>query len=141
MPVLGRQPGTQAFRSVEEYPDGEMYPGLLVMRFDAGLFFASSDALEDRLRELAQDAETRFDTIVVSFEGVGFIDSQGSAKISEILGLAETYGAEVRLARVKPEVLHLLRLDGVIDQLGEHNVYSNVYEAAADSIDPQPTTR
>ncbi len=103
MPVLGRQPGTQAFRSVEEYPDGEMYRGLLVMRSMLGVFFASSDALEDRLRELAQDAETRFDTIIVSFEGVGFIDSHGSAKISEILGLAETYGAEVLLARVRPE--------------------------------------
>lgn len=141
MPVLGRQPKTQAFRSVEEYPDSETYPGLLVMRFDAGLFFASSDALADRLRELAQDASPRYDTIVVSFEGVGFIDSQGSAKLSEILRLADTYGAEVRLARVKPEVLNLLRLDGVLDLLGEHHVYSNVYEAAADRIEGRPSTR
>jgi len=140
MPVLGRRPGTQAFRSVEEYPDSETYPGLLVMRFDSGLFFASSDALEDRLRELAQDAETRYDTVVLSFEGVDFIDSQGSAKLGEILDLADTYGAEVRLARVKPEILNLLRLDGVIDTLGEHHVYPNVYEAAADRVEPRPTT-
>ncbi len=139
MPELGLQTGTQAFRSIDEYSDGETYPGLLVVRFDAGLFFASSDALEDRLRELAQDAEPRFETIVISFEGVNFVDSQGSAKLSEILGLAETHGAEVRLARVKPDVLNLLRLDGVIETLGEEHVYPNVYEAAADRIDPRPT--
>ncbi len=138
MPVLGRQPGTQAFRSVDEYPDSETYPGLLVMRFDAGLFFASSDALEDRLRELVQGAETRYDTVVISFEGVDFVDSQGSDKLGEILGLADTYGAEVRLARVKPDVLELLRLDGVIDKLGEDHVYGNVYEAVADRIEPRP---
>ena len=120
--------------SVANYPDSETYPGLLVMRFDAGLFFASADALEDRLRELAQEAETRYDTVVISFEGVDFIDSQGSEKLSEILGLAETYGAEVRLARVKPAVIALLRRDGVIDELGEDNVYGNVYEACADRI-------
>ncbi|MDH3679904.1 MAG: STAS domain-containing protein [Acidimicrobiia bacterium] len=68
MPVLGRQTGTQVFHSVEEYPDSETYPGMLVMRFDAGLFFASADALEDCLRELVQDAETRYHTVVLSFE-------------------------------------------------------------------------
>ena len=52
--MLGRRPGTQVFRSLERYPDGVTYPGTLVVRFDAGLFFASADALEDRLRELAR---------------------------------------------------------------------------------------
>ena len=134
MPELGRLPGTQVFRSIEEYPDSDTYPGLLVMRFDAGLFFASSDALEDRLRELAQDTDPPYDTVVISFEGVDFIDSQGSEKLSKILKLAETYGAEIRLARVKPSVLTVLRLDGVVDELGEDHIYGNVYEAAADRI-------
>ena len=39
MPILGRQPGTQFFRSVDEFPDSETYPGLLVARFDSGLLF------------------------------------------------------------------------------------------------------
>jgi SulP family sulfate permease len=134
MPVLGRQTGTQVFQSVEEHPDNETYPGLLVIRFDAGLFFASSNALEDRLRELAQDADTRFHTIVISFEGVDFIDSQGSEEIRKIIGLAHTYDAEIRLARVKPDVRDMLHVDGVIDELGEDHVYGNVYEACADHI-------
>ena len=140
MPILGREPGSQVFHSLENYPDSETYPGLLVIRFDAGLFFASSDALEDRLRELAQAAETRYDTVVISCEGVDFIDSQGSEKISKILQLARTYGAEIRLARVKPTVLDVLRLDGVIDDLGEHQIYGNVYEACADHIPDNPTS-
>ena len=141
MPVLGRQPDSQVFRSIERYPDGETYRGLLVIRFDAGLFFASSDALEDRLRELAQEAETPYDTIVVSFEGIDFVDSQGSAKLAQILELADTYGAQIRLARVKPPVLELLRLDGVIDKLGEDQVYGNVYAAVRDRItDPADGT-
>ena len=134
MPVLGLQPGTQVFRSVARYPDGETYPGLLVIRFDAGLFFASADALEDRLRELAQGADTHYDTLVISFEGVDFIDSQGSEKLGEIFRLADTYGAEIRLARVKPSVLGLLHLDGVIDGLDDDRIYGNVWEAARDRI-------
>lgn len=136
MPVLGRKPGSQVFRSIDEYPDSETYPGLLVMRFDAALHFASTDALTDRLRELAADADTRYHTAVIDFEGVNFIDSQGSHTISEILELAEPYGAEVRLTRVKPDVLALLRRDGVIDKLGEDKIYGNIYEATVDHIPP-----
>jgi SulP family sulfate permease len=137
MPVLGRKPGTQVFRSMDEYADSETYPGLLVMGFDAGLFFASADALTDRLRELAYQAEPKLHTIVLDFEGVNFIDSQGSETVAEILDLATNYKIEVRLARVKTEVKELLRRDGVIDKLGESQIYGNVYEAAADQI-PEP---
>jgi sulfate permease, SulP family len=134
IPVLGRQPGTEVFRSLDRYPDGETYPGLLVVRFDGGLFFASADALGDRLRELAQQPTAEYDTVVVSFEGVDFIDSQGSAKVSQILRLAQTYGVELRLARVKPEVVDVLAADGVMDELGEQNLFGNVQHACADHM-------
>ena len=134
MPVLGRKNGTQVFRSIDEYPEDETYPGLLVLRFDSGLFFASADSLQDRLRELALDADPAFETVVINFEGVNFIDSQGSSKVEEILKAATVYGAELRLARLKPEVISVLRRDGVIDELGADHVYNNVYEAAADRI-------
>jgi SulP family sulfate permease len=134
MPVLGRKPGTQTFRSIAEYPDSETYPGLIVLRFDAGLFFASADALDDRLSKLVHRADPKPHTIVLDFEGVNFIDSQGADKVAQILDLAQTYNVELRLARVKPRVKALLRRAGTIDRLGESHIYGNVYEAAADQI-------
>jgi len=134
MPELGRQPGTQVFRSIDEYPDSETYPGLLVMGFDAGLFFASADGLEDRIRELALQADPPLHTVVIDFEGINFIDSQGSGKMAELVELVTNYDIELRLTRVKPEVKALLRRDGVIDSLGEDHIYGNVFEAAADQI-------
>jgi MFS superfamily sulfate permease-like transporter len=134
IPVLGRKPGTQVFRSVDEFPNSETYPGLLVVRFDSGLFFASADSLGDRLRELSLESDAKLDTVVIDFEGINFIDSQGSHKVEEIAAAAKVYGAELRLARVKGKVLNVLRRDGVIDAIGENHVYGNTYEAAADRI-------
>jgi SulP family sulfate permease len=134
MPELGRKPNTQVFRSVDEYPDSETYPGLLVLRFDSGLFFASADALEDRIRELALQADPPLQTVVIDFEGINFIDSQGSAKVDELVGLANNYDINLRLTRVKAQVLAMLKRDGVIDKLGEDHIYGNVYEAAADQL-------
>jgi len=137
MPELGRKPDTQVFRSIEQYPDSETYPGLLVLRFDSGLFFASADALEDRIRELALQADPPLQTVVIDFEGINFIDSQGSAKVAELVELANNYDIKLRLTRLKAQVMVVLRRDGVIDKLGEDHIYGNVYEAAADQL---PTT-
>ena len=55
MQLLGREPGTQVFRDLDENPGDETFPGLVVLRLDSGLFFATSQALEDRIRDLAQE--------------------------------------------------------------------------------------
>jgi SulP family sulfate permease len=138
MPELGRRPGTQAFLDVDEYPDSETYPGLLVMRFDAGLFFATADALEDGIRERTQAADPPLNAVVLDFEGVNFIDSQGADEVGKIVDLANAAGAEIRLARVKAPVQQMLDRDGVLDRLGADKIYANVYQAVADLI-PQDT--
>jgi high affinity sulfate transporter 1 len=138
MHVLGREPGTQVFRGVDDHPDSETYPGLLVLRFDAGLFFASADALADRLIDLYHQADPKLHTIVLDFEGVNFIDSQGADTLAEIFELATSRDIELRLTRVKTQVKELLKRDGIIERLGESRIYGNVYEAAADRIPDAP---
>jgi MFS superfamily sulfate permease-like transporter len=138
MHVLGRQPGTQVFRGVDDHPDYETYPGLLVLRFDAGLFFASADAFEERLIKLYYEADPKPHTVVLDFEGVNFVDSQGADKVAELIELADSRDIELRLARVKTTVKDLLQRDGIVDRLGESRIYGNVYEAAADRIPVEP---
>ncbi len=76
MPSLGREEGTQVFRELDEHPDDEVFPGVAVLRFDGGLFFATADALEDRLREVIHSAP-ELTGIVLDCEGINFVDSQG----------------------------------------------------------------
>jgi SulP family sulfate permease len=132
MPILAREPDTQVFRTLETHGEGETEPGVLVVRFDAGLYFASSGAFEDELRELYEAAEPKPHTLVISFEAVSFIDSQGSGQLTSVLELAANRDVQVRLARVHPDVLEVLRKDNVIDQLGEDNIYGNIHRAVMD---------
>jgi high affinity sulfate transporter 1 len=139
MQVLGRKPETQVFRGVDDHPDCETYPGLLVLRFDAGLFFASADALVDRLIDLHHEADPKLHTVVLDFEGVNFVDSQGADTLTQLLELAATRGIELRLTRIKTDVKEVLQRDGFIDRISESCIYGNVYEAAADKIPAAPT--
>ncbi len=133
MPVLGREPGTQAFRELAEHPGDEQFPGVVVLRLDGGLFFATSDALEDRVREVALSSSVT-SAIVLDCGGVDFVDSQGSAKLREIVELTRQAEVSLRLARVKPAVLALLGRDGVLDLIGEANIHPNVDQAVRRQI-------
>ena len=128
MPLLGREPGTQVFRELDQHPADEQFPGIVVLRLDGGLFFATSDALEDRVREVALSTPG-ITCIVLDCEGIDFIDSQGSAKMGEILELTRQAEVTLRLARVKPEVYELLRRDGFLARLGEGRTHGNVFRA------------
>jgi high affinity sulfate transporter 1 len=129
MPLLGREPGSRLFRELEEHPEVETFPGVAVVRLDGGLFFATADALHDRLREIAQERGPALHGVVLDLEGVDFIDAQGSAKLREISELADTHDLTLRLARVKARVLAVLDADGVIDRVGPHHVHGEVHEA------------
>ena len=107
MPVLAREPGTQVFRELDEHPGDEQFAGVTVLRLDGGLFFATADALEDRVREVALSAPGST-AIVLDCGGMDFIDSQGSAKMNEILNLTQQAGVTLRLARLKPPVHEVL---------------------------------
>ena len=128
MPLLGREPGTQVFRELDEHPADEQFPGIVVLRLDGGLFFATSDALEDRVREVAFSTPG-ITCIVLDCEGMDFVDSQGAAKMGEILELTDQSGVTLRLARLKPAVLELLERDGFVDRIGEGRTHGNVYRA------------
>jgi anti-anti-sigma factor len=129
MPLLGREAGTQVFRDLDEHPGDETFPGIVVLRIDSGVFFATAQALDDRIRDLTEAAPEPLTGVVLDLEAVPFIDSQGSEQLSQIHQLVQTRGATLRLARVKPPVLAVLRRDGVIDRLGADHVHGNVHRA------------
>jgi SulP family sulfate permease len=141
IPELGRQPGTGVFRELAEYPDGQRVRGIVVLRLDGGLFFATSDALEDRIREVTSSASST-NGIVLDCGGVDFIDSQGSAKLGEIVTLTEEAGVTFHLARLKPAVGAVLIKDGVWDRIGADRIHGNVFRAVqAESDERMPEGR
>ncbi len=103
--------------------------GLVVLRPDGGLFFATADALHDRLRQITRDSDPPLRAVVLDLEGVDFIDSQGSAKLVELAELADVNGITLRLVRVKEPVLAVLEADGVVERIGADHVLDRIPEA------------
>ena len=117
LPLMVRERGTQVFRELGEHADDEAEPDIAVIRIDGGLFFATADALEDRVREVSE-ANPGLSAIVIDCGAITIVDAQGAATLHEILALAQDHDLTVRLARVKPSVRATLARDGVVDRLG-----------------------
>lgn len=147
--TLGRERGTQVFRDLDQHPEDETLPGIVVMRMDGGVFFATADALEDRMRTVMLAPEVR--GVVLHFAGVNFVDSQGASTVSEIIRMAEESAVELRLAAVRPAVRTMLEREGAVERLGAERIHGNVHRAVAalsasgavpgtrpDELDPGP---
>ncbi|MBD7958698.1 sodium-independent anion transporter [Microbacterium sp. Sa4CUA7] len=107
---------------------GETSPGIGVMGLDGGLFFATAEAFDERVRGLIT-GDQPVHALVIDLEGVGFIDSQGAAKLTEIRDLTEAEGVTLRLARLGPRVRKVLDAEGLLDSVGADHVHGNVHRA------------
>jgi sulfate permease, SulP family len=128
MPTLGRERGTQVFRETDTNPGDEILPDVAVVRFDGGLFFATADALEDRLRSLIQ-ANPDLTGIVLDCGGINFIDAQGAATLADVVTLARNAGVRLRFTRLKPGPRAVLEREGVIDLIGVDHIHGNIHRA------------
>jgi len=129
VPELGRKKGTHAFFDLKSHPEGETFPGLSIVRFDGGLFFVNSGSLTDHLREIRIREGSDLKGVVVSMEGVDFIDTEGADAIRQIALAGKDRSIDLHLARVKPQVLEVLERDGALDIIGPDRIHADIAEA------------
>jgi anti-anti-sigma factor len=127
--VLGRWPGTKVFHRLGENPDSETYPGLVIIRFDGPLYFATANALRDKIRAVTTDVAPPVMMVLIDMEGIDYLDLEGADMLNEITSDMKGVGVEIHLARVKHAVMQLLEKDGVDQIIGPDHIHNRVFEA------------
>lgn len=138
IPELGRKIGTLSFYDLDEHPDGQTYPGLSILRFDGGLFFVNADALGDRLRTL-RTQDTPLNGLIISLEGVNFIDLEGADMLKKIAQAGAEHGVDLHLTRIKPQVMKILQQDGIVDLIGSDHIHDSIYAAVGMHLKKYPS--
>ena len=129
IPVLGRMPDGKVYHSIDNFPDSETNPGLLIIRFDGPLFFATASRLRARIRELIVDVDPAVKAVVLDMESTNIIDLEGSDALHKVVKELSSADVELHLARTKPEIMKVLEQDGVLDTLGRDRIRDHVHEA------------
>ena len=92
-------------------------PTVIVVRLDGGLFFATSDALEDRVRTLIQ-AQPDVHGVVLDSRASTSSTRRARPPSTTSSCSATRPALALRLARVKPDVRAVLERDGILERLG-----------------------
>jgi anti-anti-sigma regulatory factor len=108
---LGYVEREDAFLGQNSYPEGCTSPRVLVVRFDARLYFANISFLEDWL--LSATAERPdLKVLVIDCRGVNGIDVTAIEGLENMISEYRSRGVEVLLTHVKPQVRHRLMRAG-----------------------------
>jgi SulP family sulfate permease len=131
-------------RTGESHKDATVTPGVIVFRFAAPLIFSNAEAFTKTGEQLLITAAANDEfpkALVIDFEEVYEVDSTGAAAITSLFDYAHRYGIELLLARVHSGTHELLKLAGVVDQLGEQRIHDTVHEAvtSAANLPAAPT--
>ncbi|MEA3334310.1 MAG: sulfate permease [Chloroflexota bacterium] len=126
--VLGKVPGEVAYRALENFPEGETYPGLLIARFDGSLFFANAPEFADELRMGVEVTEPSPRVILVDAESINDIDATAVITIKELEEEFERVGVDLRFAHVKTHVMDIMRRAGIEEAVEPQHFYITIQD-------------
>ena len=139
MPLLGREPGTQVFRDLDEHPDDEQSPESSC----SGSTAACSSPPPTRWRTGSASSSTTtpdLTGIVLDCEGINFVDSQGAAKLDDDRRPRRaTPAITLRLARLKPPSGRPSNATACSTRIGADHVHGNVHRAVQAQLDSPST--
>jgi SulP family sulfate permease len=133
--VLGKVPDQDTFRDIERHPESETYPGLVIFRFEAELFFANVSYFRDRIRELVAVADPPAQAVLVDAEAIQYIDTTAVAALEELREELAGSGVELLMARVHGRVRDMLRRSGLEESIGASRIYPSVRAGVADYLE------
>ena len=124
--VVGRLPGTEAYRDVQRHHEAITFPGLLIWRAGGDLFFASICHLDEGLKSALAASRPPAKHVLLDLDSVDFIDSSGCDALLNVIKELQSQGITCAFARVRDEVREPLRLGGIEVDVGSANFYERV---------------
>lgn len=116
--IQGLVPGLAGMHDVDDYPDAQTIPGLVVYRYDAPLCFANAEDFRRRALEAADQQHEPVRWFVLNVEANVEVDFTALEAMDAIRADITRRGAVFALARVKQDLLARLRAFGLVAKIG-----------------------
>ena len=82
--VLGKVPGTHFYRNIKRFDDVIIQEEILIVRFDAQLYFANTQYFKDKLKEFAFERGPKLKLLVIDGESLNALDSSAIYALEEV---------------------------------------------------------
>lgn len=127
--VLGKVPGVDGWHDVRRHPEAQRIDGLVLLRWDAPLFFANADWFERVVRDTLAAAPTPVRWLVVTAEPVTSVDITAADMLRELDESLQQQGIELCFAEMKGPVKDKLKRFGLFSHFGQQTFFATIDDA------------
>jgi high affinity sulfate transporter 1 len=111
--VLGQVQNISGYHDVSRYPQARQIPGLVILRWDAPLFFANAELFRERALQAVADAPAPVRWLLVAAEPVTSVDVTAADVLCELDDTLSAADIELCFAEMKDPVKDKLRRFGL----------------------------
>ncbi|NVK52530.1 MAG: solute carrier family 26 protein [Flavobacteriaceae bacterium] len=127
--VLGAVPDSDFYKNSERFKNVIIEDDILVIRFDAQLFFANASYFRDNLDVLAEKKGAALKLIVIDSESINRVDSTGAEMLMDRVKYYQKKGITFYFAGVKGPVRDTLFRAGLLQIIDINHFFMNIYTA------------
>ena len=129
--VQGRVPDLAGMHDVDDFPEAQTIPGLVVYRYDAPLFFANAQDFRRRALAAADEQDGRLRWFVLNVEANVEVDFTALESLEALREEISQRGAIFALACVKQDLLVRLESFGLAEKIGAERLFPTLPTAVA----------
>jgi len=129
--LLGKVPGLPQFSSMQENPENIPVPGMIIVRADAGLFYANAESIKDTIMELVRESGKPVRAVVLDIATSATLDLAAAEMLAELHQDLKRMGVCLRLSGVHRSARHMLDRMGITAQIGEGHFHRSPLLAVA----------
>ena len=120
--VLGRKPGTDAFRlRSKEHPGDETFPGMLLLRLEGRIFFFNAEHIAQKMRLLVDEAKPKI--VAIDLSGVYDLEYTALKMLIEGEKRHRESGVWLWLVGLNPRVLAMVQRSSLGESLGRERMH------------------
>lgn len=129
MTVLGQLPNTVYYRNAERYPEALKRDEILIVRFDAQLYFANVNYFKDTLEEFMEEKGEELRVIILEASSVNALDSTGMHTLKDVIEDCARKGISFYFTGVIGPVRDAFNKGKLISTIGRENQFMRVHDA------------
>lgn len=130
--VLGNVPNTHFYRNIERFPDIIIDDDVLIIRFDAQLYFANVNYFKDKLYESIRHKGPDLKLLILDGESINNVDSTAIYTLHDILEDLNKRNIDVYFTGIKGPVRDRLIRSGFMLKANDSHFFMSVQEAVDD---------
>lgn len=129
MAILGNVPGTHFYRNTNRFDNLIINPELLIVRFDAQLYFANTTYFKDTLQKFTKEKGEKLKLVIIDGESLNDLDSSAIFALDEILEYYHKHEITVAFTGLKGQVRDALVKSGLMKKIRYDHCFMSIQEA------------